>query len=1341
MEHRAEGQRSVQGPSNSNNANNRLLEVNELGSVRPVNFSIQTGEEFALEFMRDRANSRKVSTQLASGDQSNAAGYMDLRGILGISHGESESGSDVSLFASAEKGWATDLGNKSLLSSENKGHYKSAQSTQFTSSADGSNRGNPHGYASSGASDTFSSKKFLCSFGGKILPRPSDGKLRYVGGQTRMIRINKDISWQEFVQKISAIYTQAHTIKYQLPGEDLDALVSVSCDEDLQNMMEEYSVLDGGEGSQKLRIFLFSPGDFDDSQFGLGSMEGDSEIQYVVAVNGMDLGSGKISNGHDPLSMSTNKLDLLNLNSNDDKATKRSDLELFGAGGTPMVDTLTTQSSVSVPAGLPNDSKDQRIRLEEVQQCFPPNRNNAYDEVSNTNSRFPMPPSLPSDYDYMASYGPYGGASVAMPAHELPPPSKQGGATEDLYGSFQTEKEMSGKDAKLQVEATVPQKSEGEQIGSLDAELDTVHAHQHEELSSEHLRAEESYHSFFQEYKTIPMGSKVKGHSEPEGPERKLSPLESGNDSQIRGSNDGGLDASGEVQTSGFSPNETDVKDISHSDGPSRLFRIFHSETIPRGQSDLANRLSKSDDSIGSQFRIPHPHAGLPQQETISESLNQLHESNPVSQSEAATRKQSYLSVTTVEDGLLQFEKYKEMADAIVQTHQVETELANEDLNIASPTHLPMLPDNDLTDQSRRDSEEGMGVHGVQATVVQNESVGEGQSFTIGKKLQKSEFPNVILASSDEKGNANDDMIYLDGGTRIPLDSFMSDGASGKPKVQSEEPSIGKSESTVTTGIGNFSKKQDDHASSLSELHWGEISTASVYANDSRGQFLTTQFAWPGNSAGTVSQAESSGYDAKSQHRDICIDIDDRFPRDLLSDLFSKARITQDSSTMHTIRNDDIGLSLDMHNPEPKRWSFFRNLAQDEFNHTRKDVSLIDQDQIPYTSSLANVENVGHMTYEFSDREIFNASQLDFDGDIHGPSGNVSDAVSLSHIYMPTQAISHHNADKGDGVQTEIHLTPLSEYEDMKLDFGNIGGPAIDTSLGDIDLSNLQKIKNEDLEELRELGSGTFGTVYHGKWRGTDVAIKRIKKSCFTGRSSEQERLTVEFWREAEILSKLHHPNVVAFYGVVEDGPGGTLATVTEFMVNGSLRHVLLRNYRYLDPRKRLIIAMDAAIGMEYLHSKNIVHFDLKCDNLLVNLKDPQRPICKVGDFGLSKIKRNTLVSGGVRGTLPWMAPELLSGSSSKVSEKVDVFSFGIVMWEILTGEEPYANMHYGAIIGGIVSNTLRPPVPASCDPEWRRLMEQCWAPDPVQRPSFTEIAGRLRAMSVALQHKTHNAK
>ncbi|VVB07303.1 unnamed protein product [Arabis nemorensis] len=321
-------------------------------------------------------------------------------------------------------------------------------------------------------------------------------------------------------------------------------------------------------------------------------------------------------------------------------------------------------------------------------------------------------------------------------------------------------------------------------------------------------------------------------------------------------------------------------------------------------------------------------------------------------------------------------------------------------------------------------------------------------------------------------------------------------------------------------------------------------------------------------------------------------------------------------------------------------------------------------------------------------------------------------------------------------VHSEEENTSDGDKSEMEEKYGK--GKKTDESIGETEdgIYNLQIIKNTDLEDLHELGSGTFGTVYFGKWRGTDVAIKRIKNSCFSGRSSEQERQTKDFWREARILANLHHPNVVAFYGVVPNGPGETMATVTEFMVNGSLRHALQRKDRSLDRRKKLMITLDAAFGMEYLHMKNIVHFDLKCDNLLVNLRDPQRPICKVGDFGLSRIKRNTLVSGGVRGTLPWMAPELLNGSSNRVSEKVDVFSFGVAMWEILTGEEPYADMHCGAIIGGIVSNTLRPSVPEKCDDMWRNLMEQCWSFDPAIRPSFTEIVDRLRLMSAALQPK-----
>ncbi|KAF8400686.1 hypothetical protein HHK36_013986 [Tetracentron sinense] len=281
----------------------------------------------------------------------------------------------------------------------------------------------------------------------------------------------------------------------------------------------------------------------------------------------------------------------------------------------------------------------------------------------------------------------------------------------------------------------------------------------------------------------------------------------------------------------------------------------------------------------------------------------------------------------------------------------------------------------------------------------------------------------------------------------------------------------------------------------------------------------------------------------------------------------------------------------------------------------------------------------------------------------------------------------------------------------------------------------LQAIQSSDLEDIRQLGSGAYGTVSYGKWKGSDVAIKRIKPSCFTGDELVEKRLINDLWKEAYLLSQLHHPNVLAFYGVVTDGPVTNYASVTEYMVNGSLKQVLRRKDRTIDRRKRLIIAMDAAFGMEYLHKKNIIHFDLKSDNFLVNVRDPHRPVCKIGDLGLSEIKLKTMISGGVRGTIPWMAPELLT-SNNMVTEKVDVYSFAIVMWELLTGETPYADLHSEEIIAGIIKGDLRPEVPSWCDPAWRSLMQRCWLSNPDSRPAFSEIVKELHVMAASMNIK-----
>ncbi|KAL2495720.1 Protein kinase superfamily protein with octicosapeptide/Phox/Bem1p domain [Forsythia ovata] len=1040
-------------------------------------------------------------------------------------------------------------------------------------------------YASSGASDGSSTKlKVLCSFGGKILPRPSDGKLRYVGGETRIIRISKDITWQELWQKTTTLYDETHTIKYQLPGEELDALVSVSSDEDLLNMMEECSVLEDGEGSKKLRMFLFSVSDLDDAHFSLANSDGDSEIKYVVAVNGMDMGSRKgsalrgLANSY---GNNLNELDSQNVESAPNKALN----EFVGVSTSNSAGLdASSLANISSQSILPGSS-----RIYETDLLFD------HGQIAHQDDHKQQP--LQYGYNLHPPYFSPSESSVPQSSYGLVAQKK------DLEGqkfnglTVQGTKEQE-KDAKLKVDGSIQPESGNES----------------NQMVGEHLVQSQAYDGNMnlgfpvdESSVVVPkldreFSAKTLKNDIPQEPLKVYKPLDAANPSLVPISSGNDYDICSEALVPESIKSEPDPIDLSYFE-PSIPQRVFYSERIPREQAELLSRISKSDDSHSSQLLINHSRSEVAQQDFVYGSDEKEQIGNPEIQTEQSISTERPFPVDT----------------------------ATHDNLLVKPQKLEQVDSMDVRDPKHE---------------------------------------NQVLVPEAKAG--------------LKL------------------PAVSNVDST---------KHYEDPTNSLPQIHWVDKVSSESLADDAHEHPEPSD--WTGTQEGPCTGVPRT-------EQGVLIDINDRFPRDLLSDIFSKAILSDSSSNIGQLQKDGAGLSVNIENHEPKHWSFFQRLAGDEF--ARRDVSLMDQDHIGFSSGLPKVEEEGPLTYEFArltkDGPSHSELQETYGEDDHRiiPGGEGAASVVTDSNYNTSQLKASEGMQYDDLDNTRVRD---SEYEDG---IGSIGLPPLDPSLVDFDINALQIIKNEDLEELRELGSGTFGTVYHGKWRGSDVAIKRIKKSCFTGRQSEQERLTIEFWREAEILSKLHHPNVVAFYGVVQDGPGGTLATVTEYMVDGSLRHVLLRKDRHLDRRKRLLIAMDAAFGMEYLHSKNIVHFDLKCDNLLVNLKDPSRPICKVGDFGLSKIKRNTLVSGGVRGTLPWMAPELLNGSSNKVSEK------------ILTGEEPYANMHYGAIIGGIVNNTLRPTIPSHCDPEWRRLMEQCWAPNPAARPTFTEITNRLRIMSASAQ-------
>lgn len=313
-------------------------------SVKDVNnFCTQTGEEFSTEFLQDRAGLRRLAPVMTNVNQCMPmrAGlnynqnhqqqvYEDLSGILGLRRVDSECSSEVSDFVHGSGYLPAEVDDKIHPSNINRYHweYGAAIGQVPSKHVDNHDRiplvlptappiyvlDSPqayHPYVQGFSEGSVSSKmRFLCSFGGRILPRPGDGKLRYVGGETRIVSIRKNITWEELVKKTCTIFSQPHTIKYQLPSEDLDALISICSDEDLHHMLEEYLEQERTEGSQRLRIFLIpiNESESPSSVEARATQTNDVDYQYVVAVNGMLEPSPKKSSSGHSLTSQTSQL-------------------------------------------------------------------------------------------------------------------------------------------------------------------------------------------------------------------------------------------------------------------------------------------------------------------------------------------------------------------------------------------------------------------------------------------------------------------------------------------------------------------------------------------------------------------------------------------------------------------------------------------------------------------------------------------------------------------------------------------------------------------------------------------------------------------------------------------------------------------------------------------------------------------------------------------------------------------------------------------------------------------------------------------------------------------------
>ncbi|KAI3692585.1 hypothetical protein L6452_32403 [Arctium lappa] len=426
---------------------------------------------------------------------------------------------------------------------------------------------------------------------------------------------------------------------------------------------------------------------------------------------------------------------------------------------------------------------------------------------------------------------------------------------------------------------------------------------------------------------------------------------------------------------------------------------------------------------------------------------------------------------------------------------------------------------------------------------------------------------------------------------------------------------------------------------------------------------------------------------------------------------------TEVCKTVHLLDADMLnvgaqhGPALIMPNYEQDLISFTAAEVSNVNNNSQRGVNWLPAKQ---QQLMSNKNNLGYTL----------PSQSTSAGFVHGHGSTSEDAMN-DHAVVNSMERQYGDGVAGGGPclinDTRTDNTRNGKNLDMKLEerprighYTSCSNQREGISLDEVEW----EIPWEGLQIGGRIGIGSYGEVYRSEWNGTEVAVKKFMNQDISG-----DALT-QFKGEVEIMLRLRHPNVVLFMGAVTRPPN--LSILTEFLPRGSLFKLLHRSNVQLDEKRRMRMALDVAKGMNYLHTSNpiIVHRDLKTPNLLVD----KNWVVKVCDFGMSRMKHNTFLSSkSTAGTPEWMAPEVLRNEPS--NEKCDVYSFGVILWELATLRIPWTEMNSMQVVGAVGFQFRHLDIPENLDPVVARIISDCWHTEPESRPSFKEIIARLRSL------------